>query len=125
MKNAKLRKANNCRIASVLHGVLERGRVSICLLFLGAVLFYSGPLAAASPCKIQAVNFEGWQAQEISNQWVKLMIVPQVGGRLMQVTFAGHPYLFINEKLKGKCGPSVKPSPRAARRTRVQDCLHN
>jgi hypothetical protein len=32
-------------------------------------------------------------------------VVPQNGGRLMQVTFAGHPFLFVNPKFTGKYLP--------------------
>ena len=38
----------------------------------------------------------------MSNQWVTLSIVPELGGRLMQVTFEGHDYLFVNQQLKGQ-----------------------
>ena len=31
--------------------------------------------------------------------------MPQNGGRLIQVTFSGHPYLFVNPKLAGKYFP--------------------
>lgn len=55
-----------------------------------------------SPCRTNAVKFEGWDAEQLSNEWLRLTIVPQVGGRLMQVEFAGHPYLFVNPKYKGK-----------------------
>ena len=41
----------------------------------------------------------------LSNRWVQLVVVPQNGGRLMQVTFAGHPYLFVNPKLAGQYLP--------------------
>ena len=57
------------------------------------------------PCRVEPVDYKGWQAQQISNQWVQLMIVPQNGGRLMQVTFAGHPYFFVNPKYAGKYLP--------------------
>jgi len=33
---------------------------------------------------------------------VRLTVVPQLGGRLMQVEFGGHRYLFVNPKYKGK-----------------------
>ena len=46
--------------------------------------------------------FEGWKAQELSNDWVRLTFVPQIGGRLLQVEFGGHRYLFVNPKYKGK-----------------------
>ena len=59
----------------------------------------------SADCRIEAVEYKGWQAQQISNRWVQLIIVPQNGGRLMQVTFAGHAYLFVNPKLAGKYFP--------------------
>jgi len=58
-----------------------------------------------SSCRIQSTAFEGWKAEELSNDWVRLIIVPQLGGRLMQMTFGGHPYLFVNPKYKGKYLP--------------------
>jgi hypothetical protein len=56
-------------------------------------------------CRIEPVNYKGWQAQQISNRWLQLIIVPENGGRLMQVTFAGHSYLFVNPKFAGKYLP--------------------
>lgn len=60
------------------------------------------------PCEIQPIAFEGWKAQQVSNRWVRLTIVPQLGGRLMQVAFGDHPYLFVNPKLKGKYFPPAE-----------------
>src|SRR5712691_1516782 len=59
-------------------------------------------------CRVEAVDHKGWHAEQISNRWVQLIVVPQNGGRLMQVTFAGHPYLFVNAKYAGKYLP---PNP--------------
>ncbi len=56
-------------------------------------------------CRVEAADYKGWHAQQISNRWVQLIIVPQNGGRLMQVTFSGHPYLFVNPKFAGKYLP--------------------
>jgi hypothetical protein len=61
--------------------------------------------APASPCKVEAVNYKGWQAQQVSNFWVKLIFVPQNGGRLMQVVFDEHPFLFVNPTYAGKYFP--------------------
>lgn len=61
--------------------------------------------SAASACRIEAVDFQGWHGQQISNAWVKLIFVPQNGGRLMQLIFAGHPYLFVNPRLAGQYFP--------------------
>jgi hypothetical protein len=82
-------------------------------VFLLSFIFVARSLAgfglaempSLASCKIQPANFEGWKAQQISNQWVTVTIVPQLGGRVMQVTFGNHPYLFVNSQLKGKYFP--------------------
>jgi len=56
-------------------------------------------------CRIETVDYRGWRAEQLSNRWVQLIIVPQNGGRLMQVSFSGHPYLFVNAELAGKYLP--------------------
>jgi hypothetical protein len=63
-------------------------------------------------CTVHATTFHEWPAQEMSNQWVQLIFVPELGGRLMQVTFAGHPYLFVNPEYEGKYIPSEKAAGR-------------
>ena len=86
---------------------LSLGRFLI-LGLLGMTLL-PGPALAAEPphrtCQTRSTTFEGWAAEELSNQWLQLTIVKQLGGRLMQVSFAGHPYLFVNPKYKGKYIP--------------------
>jgi hypothetical protein len=80
---------------------------------VAAILCTISASAQANPsptadCRVEPADYKGWQAQQISNRWVQLIVVPQNGGRLMQVTFAGHPYLFVNPKLAGKYFP---PAP--------------
>lgn len=59
--------------------------------------------AAPSPaCTVHPTTFDGWHAQEMANSWVRLIFVPELGGRLMQVIFDGHPYLFVNPQYQGK-----------------------
>jgi len=64
----------------------------------------SSPIAP-SDCRVEAVDYKGWHAQQLSNRWVQLIVLPQNGGRLIQVTFAGHPYLFVNPQYEGKYLP--------------------
>lgn len=59
-------------------------------------------------CQIRSTTFEGWPAEEISNEWLQLSIVEELGGRLIQVSFAGHPYLFVNPRYKGKYIPPAQ-----------------
>jgi hypothetical protein len=56
-------------------------------------------------CRVEGVDYRGWQAQQVSNRWVHLVIVPQNGGRLIQVSFDGHAYLFVNPQFAGKYIP--------------------
>jgi hypothetical protein len=77
---------------------------------LSCCLLLVAPLTRA--CEVHPVAFEGWQAQQVSNEWLQLTFVPQLGGRLMQVSFNGHPYLFINPVYKGKY---ISPEEAAGR----------
>lgn len=61
--------------------------------------------SATPSCRFEHVNYKGWQAEQVSNPWVKLIFVPQNGGRLIQVIFDGHPYLFVNREFAGKYFP--------------------
>lgn len=61
-----------------------------------------GHAASTSRCSVHAISFQGWDAQQVVNPWLKLTFVPRLGGRLMQVEFNGHPYLFVNPKYRGQ-----------------------
>jgi hypothetical protein len=72
-----------------------------------------GPSAAPGGCQVNDVTREGLRAVRITNRWMELILVPKLGGRLMQVTFAGHAYLFENAQLKGKYFPPLGPGAPA------------
>jgi hypothetical protein len=86
------------------------------MVVLGAIGLTLSPAPSASQanpqksaeCRVEAADYKGWQAQQLSNRWVQLIVVPQNGGRLMQVSFAGHPYLFVNPKFAGKYFPPTQ-----------------
>jgi len=73
-------------------------------MHLGLAQTTSGSSQPAS-CRIESTDYKGWHAQQMSNRWVQLIVVPQNGGRLMQVVFGGHPFLFVNPKYEGKYLP--------------------
>jgi hypothetical protein len=81
-------------------------RVAFCLLLLLGVL---PNVARGANCGIRPVSYKGWSAQEIRNEWVTLTLVPKLGGRLMQVTFGQHEYLFVNKSYEGKYLPPLAP----------------
>jgi hypothetical protein len=70
-------------------------------------------LAGPQACRVDNIDYLGWKAVRMANAWVTLTIVPQLGGRLMQVTFGGHDYLFVNQQLKGQ---SFSPELSAAQK---------
>ena len=71
-----------------------------------------GQDASDPACHVESIVFEGWQAQQLSNSWVKLVVVPRLGGRVMQVYFRDHPYLFINSRYKGQSFPPTAAGAR-------------
>ena len=85
------------------------GITVIVMALIPASMFGATPGQSNPPkgtgCQIAAGDYQGWHSQQISNRWVQLTVVPQNGGRLMQVNFAGHAYLFVNPKLAGKYFP--------------------
>ena len=56
-------------------------------------------------CSVKATKYLGWDAEQLSNKWVTLEIVPQIGGRLIQVVFGGHDLLYVNPELHGQVIP--------------------
>src|ERR1700757_5094116 len=56
-------------------------------------------------CRVEPIDYMGWHAQQVTNRWLQLIVVPHNGGRVIQVVFAGHPYLFVNPKYAGKYFP--------------------
>lgn len=58
---------------------------------------------------MRPTNYKGWDAEEIRNGWVTLTLVPKLGGRLMQVAFGPHEYLFVNKSYEGKYFPPLPP----------------
>jgi hypothetical protein len=94
----------------VLVRPLSFAAVVLCASFFPEQTIAQTPHPAA--CRIESRDFEGWHAQEMSNPWVKVTIVPQLGGRVMQIAFAGHTFLFVNPKYKGQYIP---PTSEAAK----------
>jgi hypothetical protein len=87
--------------------VARHGQVgwALAIVWLACGSFAQSPPARATACKHRALTFEGWKAEELSNAWVRLTIAPQLGGRLMQVEFGDHAYLFVNPKYRGQYIP--------------------
>lgn len=75
-------------------------RTSILFLLMAAVYLWTG--TAFGQCKVEKVNYLGWETLKLSNDLVELYVVPDIGGRIIQFVFDEHEYLFVNGKLAGK-----------------------
>jgi hypothetical protein len=62
----------------------------------------SSRIVSTTGCTVKSTNYMGWKAEQLSNKWVTLEIVPEIGGRLIQVKFGGHDLLYVNPTLTGQ-----------------------
>src|SRR5579872_1741770 len=83
----------------------------LAVMLAGSITFASQAGSASAGCTVEPAEFHGWKAERIVNPWVTLTLVPQLGGRLMQVSLGGHDYLFVNPHYYGQYFP---PSQEAA-----------
>ena len=44
-------------------------------------------------------TYNGWSVQTLNNEWLTLQVVPQLGGRLIQLALGDYPFLFVNPAL--------------------------
>ena len=125
--NMDLGSVGICRILSVMECMIavEREGMSPGLRETGKHPLECGPGARCCfrwrrPCRCSASRcrgelygagrgLPGMEGRRDGELMEKLEIIPELGGRLMQVTFGGHDYLFVNSQLKGKIVP-IDPS---------------
>ena len=50
----------------------------------------------------KCINYKGWKVWVLENQWIKLFVAPQLGGRLIQLDMNGYEFFFVNSLLAGK-----------------------
>ncbi len=51
---------------------------------------------------LERIEFRGWQAIALANEVVRLVAVPDIGGRVMAYDLGDHPFLFVDPTLAGK-----------------------
>lgn len=48
------------------------------------------------------IEFRGWRAYRLANEFVQLVAVPEIGGRIMACDLGAHPFFFVDPDLAGK-----------------------
>jgi len=66
------------------------------------IFFISGVVMAA---RVEEVNYKGWKCLKLSNADTEVYLAPEIGGRIIQYTFQGHPFLWVNKAFEGKVFP--------------------
>jgi len=54
------------------------------------------------PLRAEQTDFRGWNAYELANEFVRLVAVPDIGGRIMAYDLGPHPFFFVDPDLAGK-----------------------
>jgi len=56
-------------------------------------------------------SFRGWKSQRLGNGLVELQVVPEIGGRVIQLTMGNKDFLWVNPQLAGKLPPESGVGP--------------
>jgi len=64
-----------------------------------------------APCTLGKVNFEGWPAYELANGLLHVFVVPEIGGRIIQMRLGEEPFLYINPRIHGQVFPPEQNGP--------------
>ena len=75
----------------------------------------SSPVAQSSanafPAHLDNINYRGWRAIRLSNGLISLIIVPQIGGRAIQLKLGDQELFFVNPALAGKVLTEAEENP--------------
>jgi hypothetical protein len=58
----------------------------------------------------EGVIYKGWKCVKMSNENTEVYIAPEIGGRIIQYLYQGHPFLWTNPDLEGKVYPPEENS---------------
>jgi hypothetical protein len=71
------------------------------------------PDSAGFPAQLETVNYKGWNAYRLTNGLVSLIVVPDIGGRAIQLMLGDKELFFVNPAFAGKVLPESENNPKA------------
>jgi Domain of unknown function (DUF4380) len=69
--------------------------------------------ANSFPAQLDSVDYRGWNAYRLSNGLVTLIVVPDIGGRAIQLQLGSKELFFVNPAFAGKVLPESQNNPKA------------
>jgi hypothetical protein len=70
-------------------------------------------LGNAYPARLETINYRGWTAYRLANGLVSLTVVPDIGGRAIQLQLGETELFFVNPAFAGKVLPESENNPKA------------
>jgi hypothetical protein len=65
------------------------------------------------PARLETANYKGWNAYRLTNGLVTLTVVPDIGGRAIQLQIGEKELFFVNPVFAGKVLPESQNNPKA------------
>ena len=62
--------------------------------------------------EIPVQQYKGWEVHILENQWLKMYITPELGGRIIQTELDGYGFFFVNPALEGHVPDVDRLGPR-------------
>src|SRR5262249_17843660 len=59
-------------------------------------------LATLLECRARETQYAGFRAVELDNGLLRAAVTPDIGGRVLQLWLADHPFLYVNQRLAGR-----------------------
>ena len=102
------------RTSPNMASILRRGCrcVPILLLLLMAVAL--APPKDLGGQEAQPSKYRGWDTLKLANGLMEVHVVPEIGGRVIQLKLAAYEYLFVNDELAGRRPPPSGLAPDGA-----------
>ena len=57
---------------------------------------------ASPPCRVAKENYLGWTVVRLANGILELLVVPEIGGRVIQLRVGGLDLLYVNPRHAGR-----------------------
>src|ERR1700678_512256 len=72
----------------------------------------AGTSASAYPARIDNTDYRGWKSYRLTNGLVSLYVVPDIGGRAIQLQIGDRELFFVNPLFAGKVLPESENNPQ-------------